>query len=612
MKAKYKSYLGNLGSEVHRNPKKFWSFFKSKTGSSRLPCVLKSGTNEATTPKGKADMFNKYFHSVFTSPNTGNNLPDIPVFKHPNLGNFVFTNDEILEVLSNLDCSKAYGPDGISPVVLRRCAHELAPQLTALFNQSLRLGWVPTQWKDANVCPVLKKGRKEFVENYRPISLLSIVSKVMERCMFNRIFPYLKEQIHPFQHGFIKGRSTATLLLQIYHKIGSILDNGGQVDVVLLDFSKAFDCVSHRLLVHKLKMYGVHSNLLAWFKSYLSCRRQRVIVENVHSDWLPVVSGVPQGSILGPLLFLLFINDLPYVVSNTMALYADDSKCFKQISTVIDCVSLQKDIENMYNWGNTWMMKFNTDKCKILTIGRGKNQIQFQYKMEDRFLEVVSEFNDLGVSASGQLTWKFHIQNIISKANSTLGFIKRSVGFHAPLSVKKALYMSLVRSKLEYCSTVWSPHTHELIERLESVQRRGTKFILNNYQTDYTYKDRLLSCSLLPLSYRREILDLVFIFKCFLGYYEIDVNNYLTFPHPLLRSHDQAKLTPGKCNTTTFMYSFFLRIAHIWNSLPTEIRQLRLIPDSSIRRFKQDISGHYLSLLSTHFDAYKTCTWTTC
>ena len=206
----------------------------------------------------------------------------------------------------------------------------------------------------------------------------------MERALFNIVFPQIKDQIHHLQHGFVKGRSTVTQLVTVFHEISSILDGSGQVDMLYLDFSKAFDSVSHRLLIHKLQSSGFHSHLLNWFKAYLMGREQRVVVDSLNSDWLPVLSGVPQGSILGPMLFLCYINDMPSCTHNsTTALFADDSKCFRPIHSVNDCLLLQKDIDSLYNWGQMWDLHYHPSKCQIISVTRKRNVVKFDYCMND-------------------------------------------------------------------------------------------------------------------------------------------------------------------------------------------------------------------------------------
>ena len=202
--------------------------------------------------------------------------------------------DDVRSVLKTLNVNKACAPGDASPIILKKCCDVLYPSLCVLFNVCLSLGVLPLEWKKTNVIPIFKnKGDKSHVKNYRPISLLTTVSKVLERCIFNRIYPSLANKIHPLQHGFVKGRSCATQLLKVYHEIGAILDRGGQVDIVFLDFSKAFDCVSHKLLLYKLQFYfGITGNLLKWFESYLSSRTQRCMIENEFSEWTNVTSGV--------------------------------------------------------------------------------------------------------------------------------------------------------------------------------------------------------------------------------------------------------------------------------------------------------------------------------
>ncbi|KAI8502449.1 hypothetical protein Bbelb_200370 [Branchiostoma belcheri] len=287
LSAKYNKYLVSLSSTLQESPKRFWAFVRAKSKSRSLPTdVHLNGTVVQSAPD-KANMFNDYFFSTFSAPDPNVIKPDIDVIVDERLCNLLLAVESVENVLVNLNTSKAVGPDNISAHVLKGCAKTLAPSLTLLFNKSLSAGCVPSRWKDANVLPVHKKGDKENVANYRPVSLLSLVSKVMERCMYNQLIPMLRGSLHEFQHGFIAGRSTTTQLVETYHQVGSILDKGGQVDMLFLDFAKAFDFVSHTLLLHKLQMFGFGGNLLAWFTSYLTDRRQRVVVEGCQSKWLP-------------------------------------------------------------------------------------------------------------------------------------------------------------------------------------------------------------------------------------------------------------------------------------------------------------------------------------
>ena len=245
------------------------------------------------------------------------------------------------------------------------------PITVKFFNLGMRLSQVPNMWKSAYVSPIHKKGDRDKVNNYRPVSLLSIVSKIMERCIYNHIYSFVSKDISEKQHVFFSGRSCNTQLLDVYLKIGEFLDKGFETDVIYLDCSKAFDSVPHSSLIYKLKIFGLNGDFLSWLKSYLTGRKQQVVTEGAKSSWLSVTSGVPQGSILGPLLLLLYINDMPDVVSFcSISLFADDAKCFLLIRFLNDCVLLQQDIENLLMWSYILGIDFNIDKCKVLSITR--------------------------------------------------------------------------------------------------------------------------------------------------------------------------------------------------------------------------------------------------
>ena len=462
---------------------------------------------------------------------------------------------------------------------------------------------VPSPWKSTNVVPIHKKGDKHNVQNYRPISLLPIVSKIMERVIFETLYTHVKDSLHSLQHGFIRGRSCTTQLLLVYQSIGSTLDRGGQVDVVFLDFSKAFDCISHQLLLHKLRMqYGIDDVLLSWLASYLSSRTQRVLIDGKMSNFIPVTSGVPQGSILGPLLFLLYINDMPCVTTSSTALFADDSKCFRNIESIDDCHALQNDLDNLYSWSNEWKMTFNPTKCKVMSVTRARNPLRFNYKLNNVSLDYVSVFTDLGVTLDFKLDFSNHVQNITSKASRVCGMIKRAIGFNAPTSVKLSLFKTYSRSILETSCQVWSPHFKTSIVKIESVQRSMTKFVLNDFISSYSARCQTLE--ILPLSYRREMHDLTFAYKALNNRLNVDFSNSLSFQTPPdrdLRTYDALLLKANRTNTETFLASYFNRIPHLWNLLPMQIRS-----SSSVHVFKERLLNFYLTsfslsmILTTH------------
>ena len=249
-----------------------------------------------------------------------------------------------------------------------------------------------------NIVPVHKKCEKSQVENYRPISLLSIISKVLERCVLRNLRDHPLELINDSQHGFIPGKSYTTQLLEVLDYIGSLLDGGKQTDVVYMDMSKAFDKVHHKYLISKLrKVYGISGKLLRWFESYLTNRKQRVTVLGATSSARPVLSGVPQGSILGPILFLLYANDMPDAVElSKIASFADDTKLFKKIDSTTDAIFLQSDLSNLENWSTSSGLVFKQDKCKCQRITRKKNPIKHEYKINNKSLVVTEKEKDLG------------------------------------------------------------------------------------------------------------------------------------------------------------------------------------------------------------------------
>ena len=358
LKVSRKQYYDCLGKTMYSNPKRFWKLFKLNSRASNIPqSVLWKTENDqkvANNTISIAELFYSYFASIFTNHLHNHEMKntDTADFNEPPpqiLNEINFSELEVFAALRSLNPDKVLRPDGIPGRILKETAKQIAPSLTLLLNKSLHSAVVPGKWKLANVVPVFKRGIKEHVQNYRPISLLCIVSKVLERCISNNIWEHLQEIMNDHQHGFMPGRSSTSQLVGVLDKIGKVLDRGEQIDVIYLDMTKAFDKVNHELLINKLRRFGFKTNLLKqtyyyWFQSYLYHRRQQVTVLGSTSSSLPVTSGVPQGSILGPTLFLLYVNDLPdAVTSSTIATFADDTKLFKRIASNTDSNKLQEN-----------------------------------------------------------------------------------------------------------------------------------------------------------------------------------------------------------------------------------------------------------------------------
>jgi len=370
-----------------------------------------------------------------------------------------------------------------------------------------------------------------------------------------------------------------------------LLDAGTSIDVVYTDFQKAFDSVPHRRLMSKLEAYGVHGHLLNWIKSFLMGRKQRVVINGQESTWTAVISGVPQGSVLGPILFLIYINDIVDNLSCTAYLFADDMKLFKGITKDADMAHLQSDICAVDAWTDHWLLKLNAQKCKVMTVGRrNKHRPTGTYYHlpaggSNHQLQMVSDEKDLGVVIDSNLQFDNHILGKVKTANRILGLIKRCFKNLDMISFL-LLYKALVRSHLEYAQTVWSPHKVKLIEALEGVQRRATK-ILPGFG-NLTYKERLQRLKLPTLVYRRARGDMIEVFKILHGYYDPEAIPCLKqCIYPSTRGHTwklyqlQSHLKCRKC-------SFTVRVAGQWNKLPDNV-----VNAPSVLSFENRLDNHW-------------------
>ena len=304
------------------------------------------------------------------------------------------------------------------------------------------------------------------------------------------------------QHGFRKHLSTVTQLITSIQDWATTLEQRGLTDVILLDFSKAFDKVSHQHLLAKLNYYGIRGSTLSWIHAFLANRSQSVSVNGQHSPWVDVTSGVPQGSVLGPVLFLLYINDIQDSIQSNIRLFADDSIVYREINSPDDQVKLQQDLQTLANWSKTWLMDFNIKKCAILSITRKRNPSSFPYSIHGKLLSRVKQHDYLGVTIAHDLNWNSHVQNIIKKSNRTLGLLRRTL---APCTkeVKVRAFESLVRPRLEYAAEAWNPYTSTLVDRLEQVQRAAARFVHADYRRTTSVTPLLHNIGWDPLNIRR-------------------------------------------------------------------------------------------------------------
>ena len=606
---KYDEYINSSFNEINVQPKKFWNLVSIKGNkTSSLPHEMYFADNTFQNPEDKAESFNEFFFSSFN--NAEYEPIDARTFNNDNLNLLQVSTDEVYRVLLDLDCTKATGPDNIPASFLRSCAHTLCDSLALLFNLSLRSGVLPSEWKKANIVPVFKKGDKRSVKNYRPVSLLSIVSKCLERLIFNKIYPVLDQDININQHGFRKGYSTTTQLLEFYDKLQSYLDQGIQCDAIYLDLAKAFDSVPHSLLLVKLKSFGICGALLKWFTNYLSYRSQRVVCEGKTSGSKPVLSGVPQGSILGPLLFILYINDLIDVCDVEIALYADDAKIMQPIFREEDCLKLQDTLNSIVSWSDQWGLKFNASKCKTISFTRSRHRINNQYYIHGISLEKVSSFCDLGIMVNSSLNWNDHVNSITNKASQRLGIVKRTIGFSASEEVKKACIKTFVLPLLEYGTQLWGNCNFKSASRVEQVQRRASRYILNEYNSDYDYRTRLIKCDMLPLSFRRSFLDLSFLLKLLHEENCLNFLSYYTFlPETRTRDGFSLRCVNNNFRTSSFRSFYFNRVCHEWNSLPLRLREECTEDNGNINVYKHVIKDHLKDVFLNRYDVDNKCTW---
>ena len=394
---------------------------------------------------------NNYFCSVFTNEDTSE-LPVIDDMQVPDkLSDIEIKLEAITDKLGQLKDGKACGPDGLHPKLLKEARAELALPLQIIFSQSLDAGTVPLDWKQANVIPIHKKGSTSDPGNYRPVSLTSCVCKIMESIIRDHILKHLNdnELLSDVQYGFRSKRSCCLQLLDCMERWSQILDNGNSFDVLYLDFSKAFDRVPHQRLLIKLRHLGINDKVLTWIESFLSDRRQRVIVRGEASAWKAVRSGVPQGSVLGPVLFLMYVNDLSDGINSNIRLFADDAKCWQSIGQASDTLLLQETIHVLETWSNVWQLKFNHGKCHVMHHGRNNPQHPYQMYLHGgneqlENIDTTDEEKDLGVFFCPNLNFTHHVHKVAAKANKMIGLIKRSF-VNLSKDVFVLLYKTLVR-----------------------------------------------------------------------------------------------------------------------------------------------------------------------
>ena len=590
----YNTYIESIttdqqetSSEFKRPNKRLFTFIKQqKSDSKEINCLKSSGINH-TDPVEKANILNNQFQSVFTKlvPLKLRHLVSLVLprkLNFPVMPNITITVAGVAKQLSKLNPGKAAGPDNLTSRILKELHSEIAPILTDIFNTSLSEGTVPKDWKNAYVTPVYKKGPKSKPENYRPISLTCICCKVLEHIITSNIMTHLDKNnlLYHNQHGFRSRVSCETQLIQFTQDLYDTLNDKGQADVIVMDFSKAFDKVDHQRLLLKLHRLGINHEVITWIQSFLTDRSQCVVLDGERSDACPVLSGVPQGSVLGPCLFLMYINDMPETIKSNIRLFADDTIMYLTISNLSDCQDLQNDLSKLEAWETEWLMAFNPDKCEVIRITKKHKPFIFDYKLHNKILQTTKNAKYLGLNISDDLTWSKHINQTTAKGNNTLKFIKRNIQTHNS-KIKETAYKTYVRPLLEYSSSVWDPWQKKYIEKLEMVQHRAVRYILNDYARTSSVTLMLKKLSLPTLETRRKISSLVMLYKIQSGLVRIPLPSYII-------STMRNRLSIPYSRINAYLHSFFPRTARLWNNLPPDLTSC-----SDLESFRAGLASHF-------------------
>lgn len=553
IKQDYINHINNVEQNICSNVKYFWKFIKSKRGSNApsIPPVVKYNSIQSQNYKECVDLFANYFQSVYSDVR---NVSSTIRSNNNSPSELVIEQSEIQKRLETIDCSKSAGFDEIPPIFLKNTSSSISNPVFIIFSKSILQGVFPLSWKETFVSPIFKKGDATDVTNYRPISKLSCLAKLFEKLITEYLYDKFGSSIILEQHGFMKGRSTASNLLCLTEHVIKAMDSKKQVDVVYTDLAKAFDKVDHDMLLEKLDHMGIGGRLLLWIDSYLKNRSLRVVINGELSRAYIPTSGVPQGSHIGPFLFLLYINDIAQHINySNFLLYADDLKIFKTIGSPSDSEKFQRDLNSICNYFDSIFIPINIAKCVCMRFTKNiTNRFDNFYHLNSNYLTFLESYDDLGVVFDTKLTFKPHFSKIVSKAYRMLGFLFRSSKSFKSINSHLLLYNSLVRSQLEYCVQIWNPYYTSHVNYIERVQKRFLiymfrKNLLSNKPPIYSYSWTITKLGLITLEKRRKFLELIFLFKSIHGI--IDSSSYaLGYSFFSARTHNTR-------NNNTFFYS---------------------------------------------------------
>lgn len=574
----YDEYIKQVESSISTNSKTFWSFIKQKKSNNQESHCYKLNDIALTTKVEIAEAFADHFKSTFLEQTGEANAPSLQEDLINDLDMLDISHvtvQEVLDAIKRLKSKRSAGPDGIPQYVVKGCGDVIAYPISIIINKSLKQKTFPEAWKIARVCPVFKNGDNGNIKNYRPVSILSILSKVFEDVLHKKIYHHVEKIVLPQQHGFMRGRSTTSNLINFINYTSTVMDKGGQVDVIYTDMTKAFDKIDHTKLINKLKTFCLSDNLVSFFETYLKNRFQYVHFRGVCSEPYRVTSGINQGSKLGPLLFLLFINDAGSVLKKSeFQFYADDIKLYKEVSCQADSEILQSDLNSLVEWGKCNALEFNGEKCESMTISRKKCPVNYIYRINDKQLKQVVQKNDLGVIVDCKLTFNAHREKIINRGYRNLGFVMRNTKQFKNIKAVTQVYYSLVRSVLEYAAIVWSPSTKQYTKEIENVQAKFLRylyFFVSKSSAKYvSYRDLIKNFGVDELELRRNITALRYFHRILNGKTDNkellqDINIYV----PAVNNRSQILFYIKKCNTKHHSNSPLNRMCQMVNRIPS-------------------------------------------
>ena len=584
-----------LARDLRNNPKGFWRYAGSRlrTRTTVEDLQAEDGT-VARDDNTKANLLNQYFHSVFTTEDP--HLPSPPpTYQGTVLEDVNVSPAAVREKLEKLKPGSAPGPDGLHPRVLRETAATMAEPWSQLFRSCLDSGRLPLEWQKDEIVPIFKKGSKQTPANYRPVTLTAVPCKVLESLIRDQLFDHLEssEQLSDAQHGFRRKRSCTTQLLDTLDEWTDLLERGDPVDAIYLDFSKAFNSVPHQRLLLKLRSCGVGGKLLTWIEAFLTGRQQRVTVNGTKSDWAPVTSGVPQGTVLGPLLFVIYVNDMPGEVRSSLKMFADDTKLYRSVGRESDNGVLQEDLDSLVEWSERWQLPFNREKCKTLHLG-GRNDC-YTYHMGDVQLSQTPVEKDLGVFVDRHLKFREQAASAITKASRIMAVIRRSFSVIDKTTLP-LLFRTMVRPHLEYANSVWGPFNREDQKKVERVQRRATRLVSGI--RDLPYEERLRTLDLPSLYHRRRRGDMITVYQVLHQGVDVNAAKFFTPAAASITRGHQWKLAKPRAVSRVRRNVLSVRVINEWNALPPSV-----IAAPSVNAFKARLDKHWAdSKFTTHIN----------